>query len=150
MTFRLLCCSDLFVRLLLLKCRMGVYVRRMNTRPALGPCVSLKVDEDTHLKLLNAKERSGRSKAGEIVVRIKDHLSRFPDFYPTVTYKNVSFGPVVTARFDDATNMKLIAAKNKSNRSKSHEVFLRLQHHLEQFPDFYNSEIAEEMKIQNR
>ncbi|MBZ7822305.1 TraY domain-containing protein, partial [Klebsiella pneumoniae] len=66
----------------------------MTTRPALGPCVSFKLDEDTHLKLVNAKERSGRSKAGEVVLRVKDHLLRYPDFYPTVTYKSVSFGPV--------------------------------------------------------
>ncbi|MBD3701571.1 TraY domain-containing protein [Klebsiella pneumoniae] len=46
----------------------------MTTRPALGPCVSFKLDEDTHLKLVNAKERSGRSKAGEVVLRVKDHL----------------------------------------------------------------------------
>lgn len=138
-----------FVKLFPSKCRMGVYVRRMNTRPALGQSVSLKVDDNTHEKLLNAKERSGRSRAGEIVVRIKDHLSRYPDFYPTVTYQNVSFGPIVNARFDDETNKKLIAAKNKSNRSKSHEVFLRLQDHLEQFPDFYNSETTEEMKKHN-
>ena len=44
-------------------------MRRMTTRPALGPCVSFKLDEDTHLKLVNAKERSGRSKAGEVVLR---------------------------------------------------------------------------------
>ncbi|WP_072072875.1 TraY domain-containing protein [Klebsiella pneumoniae] len=99
----------------------------MTTRPALGPCVSFKLDEDTHLKLVNAKERSGRSKAGEVVLRVKDHLLRYPDFYPTVTYKSVSFGPVVMARFDEDTNKKLIAAKNKSNRSKSHEVYLRLK-----------------------
>ncbi|HID3678979.1 TPA: TraY domain-containing protein [Klebsiella pneumoniae] len=43
----------------------------MTTRPALGPCVSFKLDEDTHLKLVNAKERSGRSKAGEVVLRVK-------------------------------------------------------------------------------
>ena len=61
-------------------------MRRMTTRPALGPCVSFKLDEDTHLKLVNAKERSGRSKAGEVVLRVKDHLLRYPDFYPTVTY----------------------------------------------------------------
>lgn len=53
------------MRLLLLKSRVEVQVRRMTTRPALGPCVSFKLDEDTHLKLVNAKERSGRSKAGE-------------------------------------------------------------------------------------
>ncbi|WP_139615436.1 TraY domain-containing protein, partial [Klebsiella pneumoniae] len=51
----------------------------MTTRPALGPCVSFKLDEDTHLKLVNAKERSGRSKAGEVVLRVKDHLLRYPD-----------------------------------------------------------------------
>ncbi|EMR3498980.1 TPA: TraY domain-containing protein [Klebsiella pneumoniae] len=67
----------------------------MTTRPALGPCVSFKLDEDTHLKLVNAKERSGRSKAGEVVLRVKDHLLRYPDFYPTVTYKSVSFGNAV-------------------------------------------------------
>ncbi|HBU4544469.1 TPA: TraY domain-containing protein, partial [Klebsiella pneumoniae] len=110
----------------------------MTTRPALGPCVSFKLDEDTHLKLVNAKERSGRSKAGEVVLRVKDHLLRYPDFYPTVTYKSVSFGPVVMARFDEDTNKKLIAAKNKSNRSKSHEVYLRLKAHLFEFPDFYS------------
>ncbi|MGE0968594.1 TraY domain-containing protein (plasmid) [Klebsiella sp. WOUb02] len=108
----------------------------MNTRPALGPCVSIKVDDDTHRRLLESKELSGRSKSAEVVYRIKDHLHRFPDFYPTVTYKNVSFGPVVVTRFDDETNNKLIAAKNKSNRSKSHEVYLRLQDHLHQFPVF--------------
>ena len=81
-------------------------MRRMTTRPALGPCVSFKLDEDTHLKLVNAKERSGRSKAGEVVLRVKDHLLRYPDFYPTVTYKSVSFGPVVMARFDEDTNKK--------------------------------------------
>jgi hypothetical protein len=63
----------------------------------------------------------------EVVLRVKDHLLRYPDFYPTVTYKSVSFGPVVMARFDEDTNKKLIAAKNKSNRSKSHEVYLRLK-----------------------
>ncbi|MFX3210686.1 TraY domain-containing protein, partial [Klebsiella pneumoniae] len=103
--------------------------------------LSFKLDEDTHLKLVNAKERSGRSKAGEVVLRVKDHLLRYPDFYPTVTYKSVSFGPVVMARFDEDTNKKLIAAKNKSNRSKSHEVYLRLKAHLFEFPDFYSSEV---------
>ena len=129
------------MRLLLLKSRVEVQVRRMTTRPALGPCVSFKLDEDTHLKLVNAKERSGRSKAGEVVLRVKDHLLRYPDFYPTVTYKSVSFGPVVMARFDEDTNKKLIAAKNKSNSSMSHEVYLRLKAHLFEFPDFYSSEV---------
>ena len=104
-------------------------MRRMTTRPALGPCVSFKLDEDTHLKLVNAKERSGRSKAGEVVLRVKDHLLRYPDFYPTVTYKSVSFGPVVMARFDEDTNKKLIAAKNKRERSEFCVMLKILQRH---------------------
>lgn len=128
------------MRLLLLKSRVEVQVRRMTTRPALGPCVSFKLDEDTHLKLVNAKERSGRSKAGEVVLRVRITFYAIR-FYPTVTYKSVSFGPVVMARFDEDTNKKLIAAKNKSNRSKSHEVYLRLKAHLFEFPDFYSSEV---------
>ena len=117
------------MRLLLLKSRVEVQVRRMTTRPALGPCVSFKLDEDTHLKLVNAKERSGRSKAGEVVLRVKDHLLRYPDFYPTVTYKSVSFGPVVMARFDEDTNKKLIAAKNKVTEA-SRMKFIFVSKHI--------------------
>ncbi|MFS7521433.1 TraY domain-containing protein [Klebsiella pneumoniae] len=43
----------------------------MTTRPALGPCVSFKLDEDTHLKLVNAKERSGRSKARRLCLGLR-------------------------------------------------------------------------------
>ncbi|EED1831231.1 TraY domain-containing protein, partial [Escherichia coli] len=28
-----------------------------------------------------ARERSGRTKTNEVLVRLRDHLSRFPDFY---------------------------------------------------------------------
>lgn len=48
-------------------------------------------------------------------------------------------------RLDDVTNTRLINAKNRSGRSKSNEMALRLKDHLERFPDFYNSEYAEEM-----
>ena len=117
------------MRLLLLKSRVEVQVRRMTTRPALGPCVSFKLDEDTHLKLVNAKERSGRSKAGEVVLRVKDHLLRYPDFYPTVTYKSVSFGPVVMARFDEDTNKKLIELKIKVTEA-SRMKFIFVSKHI--------------------
>ncbi|MDF6195379.1 TraY domain-containing protein [Escherichia coli] len=34
-----------------------------------------------HHKLLGARERSGRTKTNEVLVRLRDHLNRFPDFY---------------------------------------------------------------------
>ena len=44
-------------------------------------------------------------------------------------------------RFDEKTNKMLIKAKNKSGRSKTLEVYLRLKAHLLKFPDFYSSEV---------
>ncbi|ELM1981114.1 conjugal transfer relaxosome protein TraY, partial [Klebsiella pneumoniae] len=35
----------------------------------------------TNHKLLGARERSGRTKTNEVLVRLRDHLNRFPDFY---------------------------------------------------------------------
>ena len=49
-------------------------------------------------------------------------------------------GRYVLLRLDDETNVKLIKAKGRSNRSKTTEALLRLKDHLERFPDFYNSE----------
>ncbi|EFO1610411.1 TraY domain-containing protein [Escherichia coli] len=39
------------------------------------------LDDATNHKLLGARERSGRTKTNEVLVRLRDHLSRFPDFY---------------------------------------------------------------------
>ncbi|MDV1381583.1 TraY domain-containing protein [Klebsiella michiganensis] len=50
-------------------------------------------------------------------------------------------GDTATVRCFRGLHQKLIAAKNKSNRSKSHEVYLRLKAHLFEFPDFYSSEV---------
>lgn len=52
-------------------------------------------------------------------------------------------GQHVLLRLDDATNRRLIKAKDRSRRSKTAEAYLRLKDHLERFPDFYNSELAE-------
>ncbi|EAQ1065720.1 conjugal transfer relaxosome protein TraY [Salmonella enterica] len=50
-------------------------------RPAPGNKVLLVLDDTTNHKLLGARERSGRTKTNEVLVRLRDHLSRFPDFY---------------------------------------------------------------------
>ncbi|EET3672910.1 conjugal transfer relaxosome protein TraY [Escherichia coli] len=50
-------------------------------RPAPGNKVLLVLDDATNHKLLGARERSGRTKTNEVLVRLRDHLRRFPDFY---------------------------------------------------------------------
>jgi len=50
-------------------------------RPAPGNKVLLVLDDATNHKLLGALERSGRTKTNEVLVRLRDHLNRFPDFY---------------------------------------------------------------------
>lgn len=52
-----------------------------NTNPASGLTVLIRLDEDSNRRLLRAKDRSGRSKSNEALLRIQDHLARFPDFY---------------------------------------------------------------------
>lgn len=54
-----------------------------------------------------------------------------------------ALGRFVTIKLDDATNNLLISAKNRSGRSKTNEMTIRMRDHLERFPDFYSSEYAE-------
>lgn len=59
-------------------------------RPAPGNKVLLVLDDATNHKLLGARERSGRTKTNEVLVRLRDHLSRFPDFYNIEPIKEVT------------------------------------------------------------
>jgi len=52
---------------------------------------------------------------------------------------------IVSVYLDNETNSLLTGAKNRSGRSKSIEVAMRLKDHLLRFPDFYNSNVAEEL-----
>lgn len=54
-------------------------------------------------------------------------------------------GPTVTMSIylDPQTDLLILKAKDRSGRSKSAEALLRLRDHLEKYPDFYNSEMAE-------
>ncbi|EJK1259034.1 TraY domain-containing protein [Salmonella enterica] len=117
-------------------------MRRYSSSPALGNTVRVKLDSETESLLNTAAERSGRSKSFEAFFRVKDHLNRFPMFtvmdnpdFPREVY--------VTIRFDDATNLKLINAKNRTGWCKAYEVRERLHDHLTKFPDFYNAEMVE-------
>ncbi|EAR6896050.1 conjugal transfer relaxosome protein TraY [Salmonella enterica] len=56
-------------------------MNRGKTRPAPGNKVLLVLDEPTNRRLLGARERSGRTKTNEALIRLQDHLSRYPDFY---------------------------------------------------------------------
>lgn len=61
-----------------------------------------------------------------------------------------ALGNAVTIRLDDATNTLLIRAKNRSGRSKTNEMKIRIKDHLEKFPDFYHSESTEGMPANNK
>ncbi|HFW4014308.1 TPA: conjugal transfer relaxosome protein TraY, partial [Salmonella enterica subsp. enterica serovar Birkenhead] len=58
--------------------------------PAPGRKLSLTLDEATNRQLLNARERSGRTKTNEALVRLQDHLSRYPDFYNEEIFREVT------------------------------------------------------------
>ena len=62
-------------------------MRRNFIRPAPGNKVLLVLDDATNHKLLGARERSGRTKTNEVLVRLRDHLNRFPLFYKLVPIK---------------------------------------------------------------
>lgn len=51
----------------------------------------------------------------------------------------------VSVYLDEDTNNRLIKAKDRSGRSKTIEVQIRLRDHLKWFPDFYNEEIFREV-----
>lgn len=55
-------------------------IRRQRLR---GPTITMSIylDPDTDLRLLKAKDRSGRSKSQEALLRLRDHLLKYPDFY---------------------------------------------------------------------
>ncbi|TYE78748.1 TraY domain-containing protein, partial [Klebsiella pneumoniae] len=45
---------------------------------------------------------------------------------------------------DDDTHALLVSAKNRSGRTKSTEVAMRLKDHLRRFPNYIFSELREE------
>lgn len=55
----------------------------------------------------------------------------------------------VSVYLDEDTNNRLIKAKDRSGRSKTIEVQIRLRDHLKRFPDFYNEEIFREVIEEN-
>nr|WP_249531743.1 conjugal transfer relaxosome protein TraY [Escherichia coli] len=48
------------------------------------------MDDATNHKLLGARERSGRTKTNEVLVRLRDHLHRYPDFYNEEIFREVT------------------------------------------------------------
>ncbi|MFP8759929.1 TraY domain-containing protein [Klebsiella grimontii] len=118
-------------------------MKRLVNRPATGSAVVFTCDEDTYQKLVSATHRSGRVKGTEVQLRVDDHLRKFPDFYDvqSIYSADEKREKRLFLRFDEETNKMLIKAKNKSGRSKTLEVYLRLKQHLVKFPDFYSSEV---------
>lgn len=118
-------------------------MKRLVNRPATGSAVVFTCDDETYQKLVLATLRSGRVKGTEVQLRVDDHLRKFPDFYDVqeIYSADEKRDKRLFLRFDEKTNKMLIKAKNKSGRSKTLEVYLRLKTHLLKFPDFYSSEV---------
>lgn len=58
-------------------------------RSAPSRKVLLTLDEEMNKLLLGARERSGRTKTNEALVRLQDHLQRYPDFYNEEIFREV-------------------------------------------------------------
>ncbi len=121
-----------------------VLLKRFGTRSATGKMVKLKLPVDVESLLIEASNRSGRSRSFEAVIRLKDHLHRYPKFNRAGNIYGKSLVKYLTMRLDDETNQLLIAAKNRSGWCKTDEAADRVIDHLIKFPDFYNSEIFRE------
>ncbi|EBG4481155.1 conjugal transfer relaxosome protein TraY, partial [Salmonella enterica] len=119
-------------------------MKRFGTRSATGKMVKLKLPVDVESLLIEASSRSGRSRSFEAVIRLKDHLHRYPKFNRAGNIYGKSLVKYLTMRLDDETNQLLIAAKNRSGWCKTDEAADRVIDHLIKFPDFYNSEIFRE------
>ncbi|HFJ2162860.1 TPA: conjugal transfer relaxosome protein TraY [Salmonella enterica] len=64
-------------------------MRKGSLRSAPSRKVLLTLDEATNKQLLNARERSGRTKTNEALIRLQDHLKRYPDFYNEEIFREV-------------------------------------------------------------
>ncbi|HAF2414203.1 TPA: conjugal transfer relaxosome protein TraY [Salmonella enterica] len=119
-------------------------MKRFGTRSATGKMVKLKLPVDVEKLLREASDRSGRSRSFEAVIRLKDHLHRYPKFNRKGNVYGKSLVKYLTMRLDDETNQLLISAKNRSGWCKTDEAADRVIDHLTKFPDFYNSDIFRE------
>ena len=59
-------------------------------------------------------------------------------------YTNTENKNIVSVYLDDDTHAVLVSAKNRSGRTKSTEVAMRLKDHLRRFPNYIFSEQREE------
>ncbi len=59
-------------------------------------------------------------------------------------YTNTGNKNIVSVYLDDDTHALLVSTKNRSGRTKSTEVAMRLKDHLRRFPNYIFSEQSEE------
>ncbi len=82
-------------------------MKRFGTRSATGKMVKLKLPVDVESLLIEASNRSGRSRSFEAVIRLKDHLHRYPKFNRAGNIYGKSLVKYLTMRLDDETNQLL-------------------------------------------
>lgn len=78
-------------------------MKRFGTRSATGKMVKLKLPVDVESLLIEASNRSGRSRSFEAVIRLKDHLHRYPKFNRAGNIYGKSLVKYLTMRLDDET-----------------------------------------------
>lgn len=63
--------------------------KKNRDRVVTAGAVMIRLDKESHDRLLRAKHNSGRSKTNEATLRLRDHLERFPDFYSSEHTDNI-------------------------------------------------------------
>ncbi|WP_262494324.1 TraY domain-containing protein, partial [Klebsiella pneumoniae] len=71
--------------------------------------------------------------------KVSNRRSSVSKRYTSTGNKNI-----VSVYLDDDTHALLVSAKNRSGRTKSTEVAMRLKDHLRRFPNYIFSEQSEE------
>ncbi|WP_262494325.1 TraY domain-containing protein, partial [Klebsiella pneumoniae] len=71
--------------------------------------------------------------------KVSNRRSSVSKRYTSTGNKNI-----VSVYLDDDTHALLVSAKNRSGRTKSTEVAMRLKDHLRRFPNYIFSELREE------
>lgn len=106
------------------------------------PSVSLTVilPPAVNFKLSKASDLSMRSKRSEAVVRLKDHLERFPKFKPIhILTESKGYEAVnISLKLDSIVNKMLTEAIEVSGNLKIDEALIRISDHLVRFESTFD------------
>lgn len=94
-------------------------MKRFGTRSATGKMVKLKLPVDVESLLIEASNRSGRSRSFEAVIRLKDHLHRYPEMDIKIPFLTVmetlQYKPAESAASVQCPVLVVIAGQDSVN-----------------------------------